>query len=47
MGYIGMCRCEGCDFQEIDPSIGSSIVYVNQSVFKFPSIGLLQQSRDR
>ena len=29
MGYIGMCRCEGCGFQAVYSSIG----YINQSVW--------------
>ena len=29
MGYIGMCRCEGYDFQAVYSSIG----YINQSVW--------------
>ena len=28
MGYIGMCRCEGCGFQAVYSRIG----YINQSV---------------
>ena len=29
MGYIGMCRCEGYDFQAVYSRIG----YINQSVW--------------
>ena len=29
MGHIGMCRCEGYDFQAVYSSIG----YINQSVW--------------
>ena len=29
MGYIGMCRCEGYDFQVVYSRIG----YINQSVW--------------
>ena len=29
MGYIGMCRCEGYDFQAVYSKIG----YINQSVW--------------
>ena len=35
MGYIGMCRCEGYDFQAVYSRIG----YINQSVWGYQFSG--------